>query len=59
MNSSYKEHRCPKCRKLLFKGVLRDTGSVVEIKCRGCGEIGTFSGISRADLPEIYREQAE
>lgn len=38
----YKEHRCPSCNKLLFKGLLVD--SEVEVKCRGCGTLASFHG---------------
>ena len=42
--SDLKEFRCKNCRKLLFKGFLTDPQSVLEIKCRGCGNICSFSG---------------
>lgn len=50
----YKEYRCNSCHKLLFKGVLVD--SEVEVKCRGCGGLNTFHGISQERLL-CYKEQ--
>lgn len=44
----YREHRCPECQKLLFKGVLVD--SEVEVKCRGCGSLNTFHGVPKEEL---------
>lgn len=44
----YKEYRCPTCNKLLFKGLLVD--SEVEVKCRGCGNLHPFTGMSKAKL---------
>ena len=44
----YHEYRCHSCSKLLFKGVLVD--SEVEVKCRGCGSVCTFHGISKEKL---------
>lgn len=44
----YKEHRCPSCNKLLFKGLLVD--SEVKAKCRGCGELHIFRGESKEKL---------
>jgi phage FluMu protein Com len=38
----YKEFRCSKCDKLMFKGVLID--SKVEIKCKRCGQINLYTG---------------
>ncbi|OGZ06770.1 MAG: hypothetical protein A3C93_02400 [Candidatus Lloydbacteria bacterium RIFCSPHIGHO2_02_FULL_54_17] len=44
----YKEHRCPACNKLLFKGILVD--SEVEVKCRGCGSLTSFHGEPKEKL---------
>ena len=44
----YKEYRCGTCNKLLFKGLLVD--SEVEVKCRGCGNLHSFSGESKEKL---------
>lgn len=44
----YQEYRCEKCKKLMFKGILVD--SEVEIKCRACGEMSIFKGISQEKL---------
>jgi phage FluMu protein Com len=38
------EYRCPQCHKLLCKGFLNDQQSVLEVKCRGCGQICQFIG---------------
>lgn len=45
-----REYRCPKCNKLLGKGHLQDKYSFLEIKCRGCSGIYTFSGEDREIL---------
>jgi phage FluMu protein Com len=42
MTDGLKEYRCKNCKKLLCKGVLIE--SVVEIKCKACGELSTFKG---------------
>ncbi len=39
-----REYRCPTCNKLLGKGFLQDKNSYLEIKCRGCGNMYTFTG---------------
>ncbi len=39
-----KEYRCPNDNKLLAKGFLKDSGSVLEAKCRSCGQISYFQG---------------
>jgi phage FluMu protein Com len=44
----HQEYRCKECEKLLFKGVLVD--SQVEVKCRGCGYMTTFTGVSKDKL---------
>lgn len=44
----YKEYRCKQCNKLQFKGVLVD--SEVEVKCKGCKQLTTFSGESSDKL---------
>ena len=49
----YQQYRCPSCAKLLFKGVLVD--SEVEVKCRGCGALSTFHGISK-DMLLCFKE---
>ena len=41
------EYRCEHCHKLLCKGFLKDQDSVLEVKCRGCGEICVFTGKDR------------
>lgn len=38
------EYRCPTDNKLLAKGFLKDSGSVLEAKCRSCGKVSIFSG---------------
>lgn len=38
------EYRCKECNKLLCKGLLTDNNSILEVKCRGCGLISTFTG---------------
>lgn len=43
-----REYRCTNCPKLLFKGVLVD--SAVEIKCKGCGSLVTFTGENKNAL---------
>lgn len=50
-----KEYRCQVCHKLLCKGLLQDSSSVLEVKCRGCGRICTFVGEDR----EIVKERSE
>jgi phage FluMu protein Com len=49
----FKEYRCPACDKLLFKGLLVD--SEVEVKCRGCGNLHSFSGVPKEQLV-CYKE---
>ncbi|KKU78661.1 MAG: hypothetical protein UY04_C0030G0011 [Parcubacteria group bacterium GW2011_GWA2_47_7] len=44
----FQEYRCNSCQKLLFKGILVD--SEVEVKCRGCGSLNTFRGVSQERL---------
>lgn len=45
IDSKYlREYRCPTCNKLLGKGFLKDKDSYLEIKCRGCGNLYTFTG---------------
>lgn len=45
INPKYlQEYRCPVDQKLLAKGFLKDSGSVLEAKCRGCGKVSTFTG---------------
>jgi len=44
----YQQFRCETCKKLLFKGVLVD--SEVEVKCRGCGNMNTYHGLSKERL---------
>jgi phage FluMu protein Com len=44
----FQSYRCPACAKLLFKGILVD--SEVEVKCRGCGTLATFHGISQENM---------
>ena len=39
-----KEYRCKTCHKLLCKGFLKDAESMLEVKCRGCGNICSFTG---------------
>ena len=43
-----KDYRCPHDDKLLFKGMLVD--SVIEVKCRGCGNIVELIGESSDKL---------
>lgn len=45
---AYGEYRCLGCDKLLFKGVL--VGSEVEVKCKRCGKMNAFAGISEDSL---------
>lgn len=45
---TFQEYRCETCAKLLFKGVLVD--SKVEVKCRGCGAVTTFTGVEKEKL---------
>lgn len=47
-----KEYRCPNCHKLLCKGYLQDSNSVLEVKCRGCARICTFVGEDRVIVKE-------
>ena len=42
MSSILREYRCPKCQKLLFRGLLID--SQIEIKCSRCREIRVLMG---------------
>lgn len=44
----YDEYRCKGCEKLLFKGVL--VGSEIEVKCKRCGKMNAFAGISEDSL---------
>lgn len=44
----YQNFRCSSCDKLLFKGILVDSG--VEVKCRGCGAMNEFKGVSKDRL---------
>lgn len=44
----YGEYRCQGCDKLLFKGVL--VGSEIEVKCKRCGKMNAFAGISEDSL---------
>jgi phage FluMu protein Com len=44
MDLVLREYRCQECHKLLCKGYLKDENSVLEVKCRGCGLICTFTG---------------
>ena len=37
------EHRCVKCSKLLFKGMLLDPRDTVELPCK-CGKMNPFTG---------------
>lgn len=46
--SFYKEYRCPHDNKLLFKGVLVD--SIVEVKCKGCGNLVELTGEKRDNM---------
>lgn len=39
-----REFRCPNDNKLLAKGFLQDSGSVLEAKCRACGQVNYFQG---------------
>lgn len=39
-----KEFRCPNDNKLLAKGFLQDAGSLLEAKCRACGQVSYFQG---------------
>lgn len=43
------EYHCKTCGKLLCKGNLTDKENILEVKCRGCHEISTFTG-SDADI---------
>ncbi len=43
-----KEFRCTACKKLLFKGVV--VTSIIELKCRSCGEMNTFEGEENEEL---------
>lgn len=45
---TYGEYRCKGCDKLLFKGVL--VGSEIEVKCKRCGKMNAFAGISEDTL---------
>ncbi len=38
------EYRCRNCRKLLCKGLLEGRGTLLEVKCRGCGRLCLFQG---------------
>ena len=38
------EYRCQTCHKLLCKGILSDRDSLLEVKCRGCGQLCRFTG---------------
>lgn len=38
------EYRCPVDNKLLAKGFLKDSGSMLEAKCRSCGKVSIFKG---------------
>lgn len=38
------EYRCPIDNKLLAKGYLKDSGSMLEAKCRSCGKVSVFTG---------------
>lgn len=38
------EYRCPTDNKLLAKGFLKDSGSMLEAKCRSCGRVSMFTG---------------
>lgn len=49
-----REYRCKDCHKLLCKGLLMDSDSVLEVKCRGCGRICAFLGEDR----EIVSQRA-
>ena len=44
----YQEYRCQACNKLMFKGILVD--SAVEVKCRVCHAMNTFTGLSKEKL---------
>ncbi len=48
MENNYREYRCATCKKLLFKGLLVD--SEVEIKCKRCQSMNTFTGVSANSL---------
>lgn len=39
-----REYRCKVCGKLLCKGQLNHADRVLEVKCRGCGNIQIFWG---------------
>lgn len=39
-----REFRCPVDNKLLAKGYLQDSGSILEAKCKGCGTVSYFKG---------------
>lgn len=40
----FQEFRCPIDNKLLAKGFLKDSGSILEAKCRACGTVHYFQG---------------
>lgn len=37
------DFKCNVCHKLLGKGILHDVESVLEVKCRKCGNIQVFT----------------
>ncbi|OGZ16368.1 MAG: hypothetical protein A2494_00600 [Candidatus Lloydbacteria bacterium RIFOXYC12_FULL_46_25] len=52
----YQEYRCRKCKKLMFKAILVE--SEIEVKCRACGELNVFQGISQEKLL-CFKENCE
>lgn len=39
-----REYRCPTCNRLLSKGFLKDKDSYLEVMCRICKTVQTFTG---------------
>ena len=50
-----REYRCKICGKLLCKGLLNHSDSLLEVKCRGCGGLSLFRGQDA----EIIKTRAE
>ena len=51
-----KEYRCPKCKKLLFKGDL-DPTTLIEIRCDKCGDFVDIGKENERHLEESLKTQ--
>lgn len=55
ISMNLKEYRCPRCNKLLCKGHFTCKEDILEVKCRGCGQLSQFLG-EDAQTIEIRHE---